>query len=84
MKAVIQLGYREYIMEAKDALVILEIIATAERYQQKYKSAEQGGTSYHIWKEGGQATIGGDTGSLRLISDDHYRIAKLAGEPPKD
>ena len=80
MKAVIQLGYREYIMEAKDALAILEIVATAERYATKYKNAEQGGTSYHVWTD----ATARDGNTLRLISDDHYRIAKLAGEPPKD
>jgi hypothetical protein len=80
MKAVIQLGYRDYVMEAEDALALLQVVAKAERYQQKYKSAELGGTSYHVWSEEGRL----DMGSLRLISDDHYRIAKLAGEPPKD
>ena len=80
MKAVIQLGYRDYVMEAEDALALLQVVAKAERYQQKYKRVELGGTGYHVWSEEGRV----DMGSLRLISDDHYRIAKLAGEPPKD
>jgi hypothetical protein len=80
MKAVIQLGYREYVMEAKDALAILEIIATGERYATKWRKEEDGGTSYHVWTDA--TTRDGNT--LRLISDDQYRIAKLAGEPPRD
>jgi hypothetical protein len=80
MKAVIQLGYRDYVMEAKDALAILEIVATAERYETKWRKEEDGGTSYHVWT----ATPARDGNALRLISDDQYRIAKLAGEPPKD
>jgi len=80
MKAVIQLGYREYVMEAKDALAILEAISTAERYETKWRKEEDGGTSYHVWTD----TPARDGNTLRLISDDQYRIAKLAGEPPRD
>lgn len=85
MKAVITLGYREYVMEAEDALALLQVIARGERYQSKWRKAEDGGTSYYIWTESEQpGDPGHNIGSLRLISDDHYRIAKLAGAPPKD
>jgi hypothetical protein len=82
MKAVIQIGYRSYIMEPEEALALLQVIAKAERYEQKYRNENEGGTSYHIWNEA-EESRGHDAGSLRLITDDHYRIAKLAGAPPK-
>lgn len=84
MKAVITLGYREYVMEAEDALALLQVIARGERYQSNWRKEEEGGTSYYIWAESEQpGDHGHNVGALRLISDDHYRIAKLAGAPPK-
>ena len=84
MKAVITLGYREYVMEAEDALALLQVMAKAERYETKWRKEEEGGTSYYIWAESEQpGDHGHNVGALRLISDDHYRIAKLAGAPPK-
>jgi hypothetical protein len=83
MKAVIQIGYRSYIMEPEEALALLQVIAKAERYEAKWRKEEDGGTSYHVWNEV-EESRGHDAGSLRLITDDHYRIAKLAGAPPKD
>ena len=85
MKAVISLGYRDYVMEAEDALALLQVIARGERYQTKWRKEEEGGTSYYIWTESEQpGNHGNNIGDLRLISDDHDRIAKLAGAPPKD
>lgn len=87
MKAVIGIGYREYVMEAEDALALLQVVAKAERYAAKWRKEEGGGTGYYIWaasEDGEPKGHGQNVGSLRLISDDHYRIAKLAGAPPKD
>jgi hypothetical protein len=87
MKAVIGIGYRDYVMEAEDALALLQVMAKMERYETKWRKEEEGGTRYFIWaaSEGEQpGGHGQNAGSLRLISDDHYRLAKLAGAPPKD
>lgn len=83
MKAVIQIGYRSYVMDPEQALLILRTLATAERYDTKWREEDKGGTSYHIWnREDERDPHGGDAGVLRLITDNHYRIAKLAGAPP--
>lgn len=85
MKAVITIGYHDYVMEAEDALALLQVIARGERYHSKWRKAGDEGTSYYIWTESEQSgNHGNNIGVLRLISDDHYRIAKLAGAPPKD
>lgn len=85
MKAVIQIGYRSYVMEPEAALALLQMMADAERYDTKWREEDKGSTSYHIWDAADDGNKhGGDVGSLRLITDDHYRIAKLAGKMPKD
>lgn len=75
-KAVIQLGYNHYVMDAEDALAIHEIIAKAERYQRKYRSKEDGGPLFYIWEQDEF-----DMRSIELMSDSLYRMAKLAGKP---
>ena len=83
MKAIIHIGFRQFVMEPEKALSVLEAIATAERYDTKWREEDKGGTSYHIWGvEDERNNHGSDVGSLRLITDNHYRLAKLAGAPP--
>ena len=74
-KAIVSIGYKSYVMDAKDALAVAEVMANAERYESKYTSA--GGTVYHIWKQDGdESTI-----PLQVLPDELYRMAKLAGKP---
>lgn len=81
MKAVIQLGYRRYVMEAEDALALAKALVNAERYDKKWRAEDKGGTSYHVWTSNENNA---DLTSIELISDNLYRLAKLAGEPEKD
>lgn len=73
MKAIISLGYVNYVMETKDALLIAEMLSKAEIYEENYRS---GGTAHHIYDNDKT-----DIGVLRLVSDAFYQIAKLAGRP---
>ena len=75
-KAVISFGYGQLVMETKDALTVLEIIGSAEVYKEKYRSTAEGGSTYHIYHQSHDST-----NNMRIISDDLYRMAKLAGEP---
>lgn len=75
-KAILALGYTQYVLDLKDAVTIAEMISKAEQYEEKYvKDADN---THHIFPCNKQM------GTLRLISDDLYRLAKLAGEPTKD
>jgi hypothetical protein len=75
-KAVINFGYENYVMDTKDAIAILELINSAEIYKEKYRSTADGGSTYHIYPQSHDST-----NNMRIISDDLYRMAKLAGEP---
>lgn len=76
-KAIIRFGYDKYVMDAKDALVIHEILVKAERYSSKYQKAEDGGTLHYVWE---QDNID-DLRSFEIMPDNLYRLAKLAGKP---
>ena len=76
-KAILTVGYAEYVLDVKDALAITEILGKAERHESKYHGNGNSRT-YHIYED-----ETADFGSLRLISDGFYRMAKLAGKPEK-
>ena len=75
-KAIIQLGYAQYVMDAEDALAIHNIIAKAERYKRKYRSKEDGGNLFYIWEQDDF-----EMRSIEIMPDNLYRMAKLAGKP---
>jgi hypothetical protein len=75
-KAIIELGWQKYVLDLKDAVTVGELLNKAEKYEEKYvKDAD---STVHIYEN----TAG--FGSIRLISDGLYQMAKLAGPPPKD
>lgn len=75
MKGVITIGYRKLVMDLDHAVALAKAMSTAEIYQTKWRSTEDGGTTHHIYEdEPGEM-------SITLISDDLYRMAKLAGKP---
>ena len=71
---VISFGYGEYVMSPKDALVVMEILQKSEKYESKYVSG--GENTHHVYPNS-------ETLTAKLISDDLYRMAKLAGKPEK-
>ena len=75
-KAIITVGYTEYVLDAQDALTILELIGSAEVYKAKYASASEGGSTHHVWE-----CMNTDPYTLKLLPDNLYRMAKLAGKP---
>lgn len=79
-KAVIQVGYMEYVMDSKDAVAIYDILAKAERYKRVYRNKEEGGPLFYIWDQDGEDEMR----QFSIMSDSLYRMAKLAGKPPED
>jgi hypothetical protein len=75
---VMELGYNSIVLPVKDALVVAEIMQRAEKYEKKYNRAADGDNtySYHVWPNP-------DEVAMKLISDDIYRMAKLAGKPER-
>lgn len=79
-KIVVAIGYRNYVMDTRDAIAVAEALSKAEMYDTKYKSREEGGTQVFIWEQGTEDSAI----TMNIISDSLYRMAKLAGKPNKD
>lgn len=76
-KAIITFGYTSYVMDTRDALALTEMLGKAEIYKQQYhKGAEN---TYHIYEN-----TSSELGTIKLISDSFYQMAKMAGEPKED
>ena len=75
---VMELGYNSIVLPVKDALTVAEIMQRAEKYEKKYNRGGDGNNaySYHVWANPDEVV-------MKLISDDIYRMAKLAGQPEK-
>lgn len=76
-KAIITVGYSKYIIEPTDALRIVEILERAERLETKWD--KDTGKSYFVYAQEPDEKVS----SIELMPDDLYRMAKLAGRPPK-
>jgi hypothetical protein len=76
-KAIIRIGYDEFVVEARDALTIHEILGKAEHYHKKYRSRDDGGPLFYVWEQDAST----DMRSFEVVPDNLYRMAKLAGKP---
>ena len=77
MKFAIDLPYGSLIMDHEDALRLVEIIDRAERYETKYRPAEEGGTTHHVSRDVSKSGV-----TLKHVPEELYRIACLAGAKP--
>lgn len=75
-KAIVRVGYTEYIMPTKDALEVARIMNSAERYETKGYGEDK---CYYVWSDNRPAIAG-----FEFITEDIYRMAKLAGQPTKE
>lgn len=69
---IVSLGYSHYVMPTKDAVQLLEILEKAERYVHKYRANDE--STHHVWPN--DTTV-----EAKMIGNDMYRMAKLAGKP---
>jgi hypothetical protein len=80
-KALIKIGYTEYVIAAEDAMPIIHILASAERYEKMSHRVEDSRDytyTHHVW------TDADNNFSLEYISDELYQVAKMAGKRPRD
>lgn len=75
-KAIVRVGYTDYIMPTKDALELARIMNNAERYETKGYGEDR---CYYVWSDNRPAIVG-----FEFITNDIYRMAKMAGQPPKE
>lgn len=75
-KVIVSLGWSaEYVMDADKALTMLELLKDAEIYKEIYRSADKGGTSYHVYPQEKEIC------TMKVLSKSFYNLAKLAGKP---
>ena len=83
---VIEVGYNKFCLPRDKALQLVEMLEQAEVYEAKYWSQEKrkkagmdDGTdyTYHVYPNE-------KSFEMRIISDDLYQTAKLAGKPEKE
>lgn len=81
-KAVVRVGYKEYIMSSEAALKIADAISDAEMYEAVWHSEKNGVAShytYHVYDRAHD-----DKFTIEVAGDSHYSMAKLAGKPAKE
>jgi hypothetical protein len=75
-KVVVTMGWNcEYVMDADKALTMLELLKDAELFKDIYRSADKGGTTYHIFPQEKEIC------TMKVLSSNFYNLAKLAGKP---
>lgn len=78
-KVVISMGYKSFVMDTKDAVALMDVLAKAEVYEEKYHSAVGDQPSHHTYHVYPLDTNGGV--NMRLVSDEAYNMYKMAGKP---
>lgn len=79
-KMVITLGWQKYVVDAKQAVAIAEMLSTAERYESCNKKDDEGNyiTTHYVYDSEDERW------TMEVMSDSLYRMAKIAGKPEKD
>ena len=78
-KALIRVGYNDYVMDISDAVTLMEIMSKAENYKAKTDyNVKPTTTAYYVWE---QEPTNRDSVTITLMPDAVYRVAKLAGKP---
>jgi len=80
-KAIVRVGYKDYVMTLPQAIQFSEMLGNIERYESKYNSGSDNKTTsytYHVYEEEEEPIT-----EINLITDHHYRVAKAAGKPAK-
>jgi hypothetical protein len=80
---ILELDYKKYVLSAKDAVAVMDILNGAEMYQDRYISEANSPTGkshtmHHVFSQDDQEMR---RISLWAIPDSLYKMAKLAGKP---
>ncbi len=78
-KVIVNLGYRNVVLDADKAVALATLVADAEIYQSKYHSktdTQESHNTHHIYMSEP------DTGfTMQLLTNEAYNLYKLAGKP---
>jgi hypothetical protein len=76
MKAIVRVGFTNYVVEPEQALQIVGILMNAEVYESKYNGDK--GSTYHVYEQDGVNI------SIEMMPENKYKLCKLAGKPNKE
>jgi len=80
-KMVISLAYGStYVLDTEDAVLMLQLMARAEKWEEKYHAGEGDAKGYHSYHCYAQDPSD-NNGSARVIANTAYQVAKMAGKP---
>jgi hypothetical protein len=75
-KVIVSIGWgSDFVMDADKALTLLDLLKDAEKYQDKYN---KDGNTFHIFPQEKEVA------TLRVLSNNMYAMAKLAGKPEEN
>lgn len=75
-KVIVSIGWgSDFVMDADKALTLLDLLKDAEKYQDKYS---KDGNTFHIFPQEKEVA------TLRVLSNNMYSMAKLAGKPEEN
>lgn len=83
MKAIVQVGYTKYVMDAEKAVKFMSLLEDAEIYEDKWNSSkdkdgkEESFYSYHIYNNGDVTKFQ----TVEFMREAFYKMARLAGKP---
>jgi hypothetical protein len=78
-KALVRVGYTTYVIDTQKALALLELLADAELYEEKWRKKEEGGTTFHIFPQDSNEGIR----EFKVLPMAFYHMAKMAGKPER-
>lgn len=83
MKVILEFDYKKYVLDAKVAFTVMEILVNAEQYEEVYVSASKSPTgesqnNHHVYVPELRSRM-----NIYPITDTLYQMAKLAGAPTK-
>jgi hypothetical protein len=79
-KCVVAIGYKNFVLDADKGVQLLDLLASAEIYEEKWHSETKNNT-YHVFDNEGHAGSSGVSMELKVLSNSFYQMAKLAGKP---
>lgn len=81
---VVDIGYRKLVMSKEKALLLVECLESADVYEEKWWSDEkrkekgmEDTYTYHVYPNDSHF-------GMRILTDTHFQMAKLAGKPTKE
>ena len=78
-KVVVIMGYKSFVMDSKDGIALMDVLAKAEVYEEKYHgstSEQPSYYTYHVYPIDTNSSI-----NMKLLGTAAYEMYKLAGKP---